>query len=142
MKLRSFGALAVLAGLLLAGCSTSPVTEGQANAIPSDRIYAPDLVGRGGPGVAKATFLRDEGYFGSGCSHVIYVNNRKAFAIRQGEGISLKLQPGEYSFRLETGAGMCPNIATSQDITLKPNSVVTYRILLPSDGSLRLTRIQ
>ncbi|BCD88066.1 hypothetical protein PSm6_44730 [Pseudomonas solani] len=141
MKLRDLGGV-VLAVLLLAGCSTSPVTEGQAKAISSDRVYAPDLVGRADSESAKATFLRDEGYFGSGCSHVIYVNNRKAFAIRQGEGVSLRLQPGEYSFRLETGAGMCPNIATSQDITLKPGSAVTYRILLPSDGNLRLTRIQ
>ncbi|WIF69760.1 hypothetical protein QN096_11680 [Metapseudomonas otitidis] len=140
MKLRSFGALAVLAGLVLTGCSTSPVTEQQAEVIPGDRIYAPELVGRPGAGDARATFLRDSGIFGSACSHDVYVNNRKAFSIRQGEGISLRLQPGDYTFRLETGAGMCPNVATSQDVTLKPDSAVTYRILLPSDGSLRLTR--
>jgi len=134
--------MAALALVALAGCSTSPVTEEKARVIPADRIYAADLVGAGSENMAEVIFLRDSGYLGSGCSHDVYVNNRKAFAIRQGEGIGLSLKPGAYFFRLETGGGLCPNVATSQDADLKPGSSTGYRILIPSDGSLRLTRIK
>ena len=37
--------------------------------------------------------------------------------------------------------GLCPNVATSQNTILLPGGKESYRILLPSDGSLRLTRI-
>lgn len=134
--------ICMLTIVLMTGCSTSPVLEGDAKPIPSDRIYAADIVGPAGNGLAEVVFLRDSGYLGSGCSHDLYVNNRKAFAIRQGEGVKLSLEPGSYFFRLETGGGLCPNIATSQDLELKAGSSAAYRILLPSDGSLRLTRIR
>ncbi|MDH0301836.1 MULTISPECIES: hypothetical protein [unclassified Pseudomonas] len=128
--------------VMLAGCSTTPVSEDHARQIPADRIYDQALMKPVSKDESTVTFLRDEGFYGSGCSHVVYVNNRKAFAIRSGEGVRIHLAPGSYFFRLETGAGMCPNIATSQNSELKPGAHETYRILLPSDGSLRLTRIQ
>ncbi|MCU7238781.1 hypothetical protein [Pseudomonas peradeniyensis] len=127
---------------LLAGCSTTPVSERSARQIPTERIYDQSVIHKVSADESTVTFLRDEGFYGSGCSHVVYVNNRKAFAIRSGEGIRIHLAPGSYFFRLETGAGMCPNIATSQNSELKPGAHEAYRILLPSDGSLRLTRIE
>lgn len=137
--------IGALALVLLAGCSTSPVTEQTAKRIPSERIYQASMVdgdSTARPDVATVTFLRDSGFYGSGCSHDVFVNNVKAFSIRQGEFIRLALPSGPYFFRLETGSGMCPDIATSQNSDLKPGAVEAYRILLPSDGSLRLTRIQ
>jgi hypothetical protein len=130
---------------VLAGCSTSPVTEQTAKSIPADRVYQPAMVAAGdaeSQASATVTFLRDSGYFGAGCSHDMFVNNVKVFAIRQGEFIRLALPAGAYFFRLETGGGLCPNIATSQNSDLKPGASESYRILLPSDGSLRLTRIK
>ena len=138
--MRTLIGLASLA--LIAGCSTTPVSEGLAKQIPAERIYDQAITRTVSNDESTVTFLRDEGFYGSGCSHVVYVNNRKAFAIRSGEGIRIHLVPGSYFFRLETGAGMCPNIATSQNSELKPGAHEAYRILLPSDGSLRLTRIQ
>lgn len=138
--MRAFIGLVSLA--VLVGCSTTPVSEDHARQIPPDRIYDRALTKTSSSEESTVTFLRDEGFFGSGCSHVVYVNNRKAFAIRSGEGIRLHLAPGSYFFRLETGVGMCPNIATSQSSDLKPGAHEEYRILLPSDGSLRLTRVQ
>nr|WP_279291046.1 hypothetical protein [Pseudomonas sp. S25] len=128
---------------LVAGCSTSPVTEADAKPVPLERIYQSSMVaGSSGykDGQATVVFLRDSGYYGSGCSHDVFVNNVKVFAIRQGEFIRLALPAGSYFFRLETGGGLCPNIATSQSSELKVGQEEAYRILLPSDGNLRLTR--
>jgi len=137
--------IGVLTIALLVGCSTSPVTEQDAKPIPAERVYQPSMVagqGREANGEALVTFLRDSGYYGSGCSHDMYINNVKAFAIRQGEFVRLRLPAGSYFFRLETGGGLCPNIATSQSSQLKAADSESYRILLPSDGNLRLTRIK
>jgi hypothetical protein len=138
-------AITILALIALAGCSTSPVTEQTAKRIPSERIYQASMVDGNSTvksDLATVTFLRDSGFYGSGCSHDVFVNNVKAFSISQGEFIRLTLPSGSYFFRLETGSGICPDIATSQSSDLKPGAVEAYRILLPSDGSLRLTRIQ
>lgn len=136
-------AITALVLVILAGCSTSPVTEATADPVPPERVYASQYVKPGEPaGKAEVVFLRDSGVFGSGCTHDVYVNNTKAFAIKSGEFIQLSLEPGSYFFRLETGSGICPDISTSQDAVLKADSKVAYRILLPSDGSLRLTRIK
>lgn len=72
----------------------------------------------------------------------MYVDNVKVFAIRHGEQITIHVPAGQHFFRLETGGGLCPNIATSQETTIAPGARQTYRILLPSDGSLRLTRVE
>jgi hypothetical protein len=105
-------------------------------------VYAPEYLQERAGADARVTFLRDRGFSGSGCTHDIYVNNKKVLAIRQGEGATLPLPAGPYFFRLETGGGLCPNIATSQNTTLAPGEKQIYRILLPSDGGLRLTRVE
>jgi len=128
----------------LASCSTTPVSQDTARNIPPDRIYDTSYVG---PAVktdidSTLLFLRDSGFFGSGCTHDIYIDNLKIFAIRQGEQMTIHVPSGKHFIRLETGGGICPNIATSQNIDIQPGFRETYRILLPSDGSLRLTRIE
>lgn len=131
--------LTAVALIALAGCSTHPVSEEEASPVPVERIYAaPDTHAD----AAEITFVRDGGVYGSACEHNVYVNNAKAFTIEAGEIIRLKLKPGAYLLRLDTGGGLCPSISTSQDAELKPGAKLAYRILIPSDGSLRLTRMR
>lgn len=134
--------VAGLGVLALVGCSTDPVTLQTAKQVSADRIYDRALLKRTSADQAKVTFLRDSGFVGAGCSHDIYVDQIKALALRQGEGASVYVSPGEHLFRMETGGGLCPNVATSQEANLKPGGSQTYRILLPSDGSLRFIRIE
>lgn len=134
--------IAGVVSLVLAGCSTTPVNPQSAASVPGERIYKHEYFSQQGSGSARVTFLRDKGFLGGGCSHDMYVNNIKAFSIRPNEKAVIHLEPDYYIFRLETGGGLCPNIATSQEAELKPNADAEYRILLPSDTSLRLTRIK
>lgn len=128
--------------LSLTGCSTAPVVSNNAKSVPNERIYNQKYLKKQTPEQAKVTFLRDKGFLGSGCTHDIYVNNEKVFSIRSNEIATIYLEPKYYIFRLETGAGMCPNIATSQETEVKPGAEIEYRILLPSDFNLRLTRMK
>jgi len=132
-----------MGALVLTACSTTPVTQQSASSVDPDRIYQRSYVGPAiSAGDATVVFLRDEGFSGAGCSHDLYVDNVKVFAIRHGEQITIHVPAGQHFFRLETGGGLCPNIAASQETTLAPGARQVYRILLPSDGSLRLTRIE
>jgi len=128
--------------ILLAACSTTPVTKATATRVPPSRIYAPQFVTQQAGATARVSFFRDSGFVGGGCTHTIFVNGVRAFAIEPAEYIVLYLQPGRYLFQLKTGAGICPDIDISQATTLEPGSNEAYRILLPSDGGLRLTRIK
>lgn len=129
--------------LTAVGCSTTPVSTQSAGPVPADRIYQSSYVGSAtDAGHGTVVFLRDSGFSGGGCSHDMYVDNVKVFAIRQGEQITVHLPAGQHFLRLETGGGLCPNIAASQETTLAAGAQQMCRILLPSDGSLRLTRIQ
>lgn len=132
-----------ICGALLEACSTMPISTQTGSPVPNERIYHAKYV-KSTPAskAARVSFFRDTGFFGSGCSHDVYINNKKVFTIRPGEFIHLNLASGGYFFRVETGAGLCPNIAISKDVILKAEDHIAYRILLPSDGSLRLTRIK
>ncbi|UXB37701.1 DUF2846 domain-containing protein [Stenotrophomonas maltophilia] len=130
----------VLAAAVLAGCSTVPVPEGAARAVPAERVYKADYLSASADRSAQIYVTRDKGYSGSGCSHDISLNNEKILSIRQSEAATLHVAPGSYFLKLETGGGLCPNISTSQNLTVAAGDRQVYRILLPSDGNLRLTR--
>jgi hypothetical protein len=136
------GCALLVAAAVLAGCSTAPVKDGQARAVPADRIYMPDFLKASQERSATVDIARDKGFSGSGCTHDIFVNNQKVLAIRQAETATIHLAPGAYFIKLETGGGLCPNIATSQNLTLADGERQAYRILIPSDGNLRLSREQ
>lgn len=127
----------------LAGCSTTPVSTTTATFVPSNRIYQPSYIGTA-TNSANGTviFLRDAGFYGAGCSHDMYIDNVKVFAIRHGEQITVHIPAGRHFFRLETGGGLCPNIAASQETTLEAGQREVWRILIPSTGALHLTRLQ
>lgn len=134
----------LLISVLTVGCSTSPISQTSGAAVPQDRIYSTEFLtlNKDQTNTAKVTFLRDSGAFGSACSHVISVDTKKVFAIQPGEFITLNLNPGDHFFNLATGQGLCPNIVISEDVTLRDGDLVEYRILLSSDGALRMTRIK
>ena len=125
-----------------AACSTTPITVETGQPVPTDRIYKPDFTVQSAGRTAKVSFLRDSGVLGVACTDKVLVNGAAAFSIRAGEYQSIYLPPGQYFFGLETGGGACPNVITSQSTTLVDGAEETYRILRPSDFTLRLTRIK
>jgi hypothetical protein len=135
--------LIALMVLVSSGCSTTPVTESSGRQVSSAMIYNPLLAKTPeSKDFASVTILRDSGFFGHGCTHIVSVDGQKAFAIDPGEFLTVYLPPGDHFIGVETGGGLCPNISISQDVRLVSGQRASYRILLPSDGSLRLTRIK
>jgi len=134
--------LAVVLVVVAAACSTVPISEQSGKQVPRDRIYKTDLMIPSPERTARVTFLRDSGILGVACTDKILVNGEAAFSIRAGEYQTIYLAPGQYFFGLETGGGACPDVATSQNTVLMEGAEESYRILRPSDFTLRLTRIK
>jgi hypothetical protein len=125
-----------------AACSTTPITVESGQPVPTERIYKPEFTVQSSGRTAKVSFLRDSGLLGVACIDKVLVNGDAVFSIRAGEYQSIYLPPGQYFLSLETGNGACPDVITSQNTTLADGAEETYRILRPSDFSLRLTRIK
>ncbi|MEE4915775.1 hypothetical protein V2K41_15990 [Pseudomonas alliivorans] len=99
-----------LAVALVAGCSTSPISVGQAEPVPSDELYAYQSKPAGENG--KVTVIRDSGFVGSGCDIVVYVDGRKAAKIGTGQRASFYLKPGSPSIGAGlAGSGLCAGAA-------------------------------
>lgn len=125
---------------LLTGCSTTPITESTGMFVSKDRIYISSLLTKTANSGAITVF-RDSGFFGSACDHDVFMDNQRIATLKSGEFIKFYTFSGEHIIKISVG-GMCPDIEMTDTVQLKENQEVKYRILLPSDRSLRLSRIQ
>ncbi|WP_290705331.1 hypothetical protein [Amphritea sp.] len=133
--------LLVLGPILLAGCSTAQIPLEEAKLIPKEHIYNNTFL-KHEAGNELVHFIRDQGLIGAGCSHTVFIDNEKAFAIQPGQAISVSLKPGNHFFRLDLGAGLCPNESHSKSTYLNLGEPQTFRISISSGGTLMLTRIK
>jgi hypothetical protein len=112
-----------------------------AKPIPKENIYNSEYL-KHEDGNELVHFIRDRGFTGAGCSHTVHIDNDKAFAIQPGQAISISLKPGNHFFRLDLGAGLCPNESHSQSTYLNLGEPQTFRISTSSNFNLMLTRIK
>jgi hypothetical protein len=133
--------LLVLLSLILAGCSTTQIKLEAAKPIPKEHIYNNAYL-KHEEGNELVHFIRDQGFTGSACSHTVFIDNDKAFAIQPGQAISVSLKSGNHFFRLDLGAGLCPNESYSQSTYLNIGEPQTFRISVSSNFNLMLTRVK
>jgi len=122
----------------LSGCATSPTPLTGAKETPSDRVFlsAPQP----STPMAKAVFVRDQGFLGSGVYQHVYVNGRKAASVDTGEKVELSLEPGEYILGVRPTDAFGTTVLYSIDQTLLAGKTYHYRILI--DGSSFMSRLQ
>lgn len=128
-----------LACLLLAACSTSPITSSEAQ--PPTEMLAPELL-TPAPGTGEVVILRDKGLSGSGCLHQVSINGRHVATLDNHEGVTLHLPAGQHVIGIAFGRALCPNVALSAEPVVQAGGRVVYRILMPFDGATRLTRVE
>lgn len=130
---------ALLACCLLAACSTTPITQGEA--APPTAVLAPELLSVA-PGTGEVAILRDRGGLGSGCLHQVTVDGRHVATLDNGEGVTLHLPAGQHVIGVNFGRGICPNVAMSAEPIVEAGERIVYRISLAADGAARLTRTE
>lgn len=114
--------------LALSGCATAPMPVSEAKPVPSDEIYgfkSPASKDSGG-----LTVFRDDGFVGSGCDIMLYIDGQRAAKIGPGEKASFNLPTG--AVNLGTGlaeSGLCAGAAIKTVAAdIKPGKDAIYRI--------------
>lgn len=124
--------LGVLAVVLLAGCATSPVPSGQADAVPSSRLF-----GHQKQGNADAVLIvtRDRGFVGGGCNTTISIDGQKAAEIGTGETARFFVPAGEHI----VSASSCGSGLKEREAVLKAGATKKFRISIDSSMSMDLS---
>jgi hypothetical protein len=120
--------------LALGGCATSPMPVSEARPVPADKMYA--LKDQGTKDSGRLTVFRDDGFVGSGCDAVFYIDGQRAAKIGPGQKASFVLPAGEVN--LSTGlaeSGLCAGAAIKTVASnIKPGKEVIYRISWDTQG--------
>lgn len=120
--------LGALTLVVLAGCSTSPMSARDADPVPSDELYA--FQGKTASTTSRITVVRDGGFVGSGCDLVFYIEGRRAAKIGPGQRASFYVEPG--AVNLGTGlaeSGLCAGAAIRTiSANIKPGAESQFRI--------------
>ncbi|MET3149117.1 UNVERIFIED_ORG: hypothetical protein ABIC77_000311 [Stenotrophomonas geniculata] len=135
-KVAALGCVAVL----VAGCSSTPVTPGTAKAVSASRVYDASYLNGSAERSATINVTRDKGFAGGGCSFDILINDQKVVALKPGESASMHVVPGSYFLKLEAGGGLCQNVSTFQNVTVAAGDELAYRILWPAGGRPTMER--
>jgi len=123
------GALSVA---FLAGCATSPVPSGQAEPVPSSRLFAYQKQD-GADAVLIVT--RDKGFIGGGCNTTVSIDGKKSAEIGTGETARFFVPSGEHI----VGASSCGSGLKEREATLKAGATKRFRISIDSSMSMDLS---
>jgi hypothetical protein len=117
-----------LAALALGGCATSPLPVSEAKPVPADEVYG--FKGTGTKDSGSLTVFRDEGFVGSGCDIMFYIDGQRAAKIGPGQKATFNLPAGEVN--LGTGlveSWLCAGAAIKTIASnIKPGKEAIYRI--------------
>lgn len=72
----------------------------------------------------------------------MFVDTVKVLSIRHNEQSTIHVPAGRHFIRLAVSTTLCPDITASQETEIVGGARQVYRISLPADGSLRLTRVE
>ena len=122
----------------ISGCATSPVSIKDAQTVPADRILRMERLPLDGN--ARALFVRDEGFLGSGLYQHLYIDGKKAASLNPGEKVEFVLSPGEHIFGVIPTDPFGTTSLNSIDQDLKPGKRYFYRI--KTDGNTFRTDVQ
>ncbi|WP_416046669.1 hypothetical protein [Cupriavidus basilensis] len=123
---------------LLGACATSPVTQGQATAVPADRLYL--YQGAATPEHGSAMVTRDTGFVGNGCFLGLYVDGDLAGKFETGETAAFQLPQGEHilGIAFPPGKGLCAfHDGERREISavIAPGKTKYFRLVVrPGDG--------
>lgn len=124
--------------IAISGCATNPTPLATARNVTPDRVFI--AAPKSSSSLAKAVFVRDKGFLGSGVYQHIYINGAKAASVDTGEKIEIDLEPGEYIFGVRPTDAFGTTALYSIDQTLLADKIYHYRILI--DGNSFMSRLQ
>lgn len=124
--------LGALALALLGGCATSPIPSGEADPVPSSRLFAYQ---KRGSADAVLIVTRDKGFVGGGCNTTISIDGQKTAEIGTGETARFFVPAGEHII----SASSCGSGLKEREAALKAGATKKFRISIDSSMSMDLS---
>jgi hypothetical protein len=121
-------------GMLLAGCSTTPVSIGEADPVPANRHLSFKQSARG---TVPVVIRRDSGFMSSACATQVFVNGSIAAYVRSGEIVTLHIPAGNIILGAQPD-GICAGGLIEREATLIPGRTAHYRIGYDHNGAIGL----
>lgn len=121
--------MAGLVGVLLSGCSTSPISAGDADPVPPSRLFA--FSSKGG---SQLVVTRDSGMFGAGCNHRFYIDGTLAAEFATGEVARFGLAPGKHVIGAKPSAACGGGGLVESEVDLKLGESVRRRLSVTPGG--------
>lgn len=123
--------IGAVALVMLAGCSTSPVSPSEAKQVPIDRLVS--FTSKPNEAYGTVIVTRDTGFMGGGCYVAIHIDGKLAARIDTGEVAKFYLPTGDHLVGLgidKQGGGMCSwtDMLKEQSASLKDGQVKRFRI--------------
>jgi type IV pilus biogenesis protein CpaD/CtpE len=120
----------------LAGCATTPVTIGQATAVPETRILAPQLLAQT-QNTGSLVVKRDGGFMGSACTVRVFVDAVAVADLAPSEKVEVFVSFGEHSV-VVTPNGICGGGISETVVAVRPEHQRILRIASGQSGDLNL----
>lgn len=121
--------IAALAGAMLAGCSTSPISADKADPVPHDRLFA-----FGEKTNSQLVVTRDSGMFGAGCNSRFYIDGKLAAEFASGEVARFGLQPGTRVIGVKPSAACGGGALVEREVSVTAGETVRRRISISPGG--------
>jgi hypothetical protein len=133
----------LLAGLLVTGCATSPVTLDHAKPVSPDRLYA--FQGSAAANEGTLTVIRDAGFMGHGCGINILVDGVRAGFIGAGEMADFSVTAGDHILSVRpSDSGLCAVGSSAQERTIKATITAAhrtqFRVSIMSGGDVQVAQ--
>ncbi|MDR1351461.1 MAG: hypothetical protein LBJ59_11945 [Zoogloeaceae bacterium] len=129
--------LAILSACLLAACATQPIPTSEATPVPAGRIHSQALTAPQ-EGTGQVIVKRDRGFFGSGCTIRVLIDDIPAASIDTEEKITLYPQEGIRILGIEGRGGLCTKRRKEIEITVSHERPLVYRITTEQRNGIML----
>lgn len=118
----------IVGALLLAGCSTSPISADKADPVPQSRLHAFTAKNE-----SQLVVTRDSGAYGAGINYSLYIDGVLAADLASGEVARFGLKPGRHILGIKPSStfGGSPH---ESEIDIKAAETVRRRISLDGGG--------
>jgi hypothetical protein len=128
--------LALLFILSLTACATTPLTIGQAVAVPDSRILAPQWLAQAS-NTGSLVVKRDSGFMGSACTIRVFVDAVPVADLAPSEKIEIYVDLGEHSV-VATSNGICGGGTSEAAVVIMPERQRILRIASGQSGDIYL----
>ncbi len=123
----------VAAALLTAGCATSPIGSGEAQAghAISNEWQSP------APNTGKLIVTRESGFMGAACAQRIYVDGTPIADLRSSQSVTVYLPAGEHVTGVKS-TGLCGGGSASAQLVMSAGATKVFRVASGQAGDIKI----